>query len=246
MKVYLLLQTLLAVFMAVGGLMIEEASAQKSSPTMLPSGLTLTVWGAKIKPTTRQGKAWDLQSLPDPLVRVYLNGRLVKQSGVRKDELTPFWGMMVGPIPESQFSDGPLIVQIVDQDVLGEEVIDELLVTLPTQFDLGVMLELEGERVDGVAYQWGKVTSTDTSPSLKERSFNPKDSQQIDQKDTHKRRLSIAREAAMAAHLYRAYLRAQFTGDQLREHELLLKLVQQYPHTRHGRKARRLILLNGR
>lgn len=221
--------------------------AQSSARATLQAGLTLTVWGARLTELNPEGRPWDLNSFPDALARVYLNGRLINQSGVRRDTLTPLWALTIGPIPEARFLEGPVIVQVVDQDVLGEQVMEEFLISLPTQLSLGQIQELRGENITALAYQWGQLT---TLPLRPQEEIIPLPATPLDTPSSTRSKEALqkrtARETANASSLYRAYLRAQFQGDQIEEHRILLKLARRYPHTRHGRKARRLILLDGR
>jgi hypothetical protein len=172
----------------------------------------------------------------------------------------------VGPLAERRFFAGPIVVQIVDQDVLGEEVIEELSLTLPTQSQLGKIQQAHGEEVETLVYQWVAIAPQNPNQrseiKIKERptellgrqdlhdSLSAKDGASSQDPSTMSSSSTSsdhsAREIASASRLYRAYLRAQFKGDQLEEQRLLLKLAYRYPNTRHGRKAQRVLLLDGR
>ena len=253
---------------------IRSVNGQASIGFPIGKSLSLTVWGAGVSEQNSEGRRWDTQSPPDTLVRVYLGSRLIGESGVRRDRLQPMWALTVGPIPERRFYEGAINVSIIDQDVWGEEVIEELLIPLPTARELNSVLKISGEQVKPLIYQWVDASAQfslnpdsalrDREPSFKE--VNPLGGRSSDDSAQEKglssrlppelgeeERLKAeqgvrrsAKRASAAAKLYRAYLRAQFSGDQLREHSILLTLIQRYGQTRHGRKARRILLLDGR
>ena len=233
---------------------ITVSDAQKSEGFPIEKSISLTIWGAGLSSRSTQGRRWDTQSAPDGLVRVYLGERLIAQSHAKRDTLQPMWALTVGPIPESRFYEGPLIVQVMDQDLLGEELIEELAIPLPTAKELARVLRLEGKELKPLIYQW--VNTTPSVPSrqrlsLGERRFIPdkaddRESKKVRVDKEQRQRQRSAKRASKASSLYRAYLKAQFGGDQLQAHRILLKLAMQYPSTRHGRKARRIMLLDGR
>ena len=70
---------------------------------------------------------------PDSLIRIYLGDRLLKQSLVVRNELKPMWSLTVGPIPEQRFYDGPIIVEVIEQDLWGEDTIESIMIPLPTR-----------------------------------------------------------------------------------------------------------------
>ena len=267
----------LIVVFSVSFAMIHSAKAQVFG---FPSGksLSLTIWGAGLATKSNEGRAWDAQSPPDSLVRVYLAGRLVGESGTQRDKNQPLWALTVGPFLEYQFTEGGITVKVFEQDVFTEELIEELQVPLPTNDKVNRVDRLDGANVKPLIYQWVD-SSTQVSPKaerpIRERRFSlgdeaprlPKREKrgeisalregsksgamkpslpQGGGDEVERARLRSARRASAAAHLYRAYLKAQFSGDQLQEHSILLKLVYRYGQTRHGRKARRLLLLDGR
>lgn len=233
-------------------------------PLVNLKSLSLTIWGAKLNAESSRGRAWDVSSEPDGLVRVYLAGRLLRQSGVQRNTLQPFWGLTVGPLAERNFFAGPLVVQIIDQDVLGEEIIEELSLTLPTQSQLGKIQQEPGTEIETLVYQWVSIAPQRSDPereiSLRERPSGSATRQDLSGASSDQGASSSAtpsdsslpsssrstREVVSASRLYRAYLRAQFQGDQLEEQRLLLRLAHRYPKTRHGRKAQRILLLDGR
>ena len=79
-----------------------------------------------------------------------------------------------------------------------------------------------------------------------DNSEESEESPEEERKRSEEARQRYVKRRARASKLYRAYLRAQFEGDQLEAHHVLIKLAQRYPTTRHGRKAQRLLLLDGR
>ena len=238
--------------------------------------LSLTIWGAEL-PTDNERREWDIGSDPDVFVRVSLGGRFLRQSEVKRDDLRPFWALMIGPLAERRFYEGPLIVQVIDQDLWGEEVIEEFQLATPTQDQLGVVREERGSLVRSLVYQWGVVRrdvrrlrrgegvsdlnrgaaqsdrlglnsptpapDSGTTQGSELIAMRPRESQRARIKDAQRRK---AHNVARASRLYKVYLRAQFEGDQLEAHRVLIKLAQQHPYTRHGRKAQRLLLLDGR
>lgn len=246
------------------------ASAQVSG---FPSGksLSLTIWGAGLSSSSVEGRAWDAQSLPDSLVRVYLAGRLVGESGVQKDKQQPMWALTVGPFLEYQFIEGGITIKVLEQDVFGEELIEELEIPLPKSDQVNRVAKLEGVELKPLIFQWVDSSAqfrSESSPPIRERRFSleeggespdarletsrrgrsPKENsdQETEAQRIAADRARSAKRASTAANLYRAYLKAQFSGDQLQEHRILLTLIQRYGQTRHGRKARRILLLDGR
>ena len=233
--------------------------------TVLPNekSLSLTIWGAGLKMNNDMGAPWDRQSPPDGLVRVYLGGKLLGESSVKRDQLQPLWALTVGPIPERRFFEGALMVEVVDQDVLGEESIEDIIIPIPADKDLAKVLKLEGKNLKPLIYQW-VVVRADLDQETRSFRFkestlaprpakDPQKKQDISVKSTaqdeqklKKEQQKTARMASKAASLYRAYLKAQFNGDQIQEHQILIKLALLYSHTRHGRKAKRILLLDGR
>lgn len=245
--------------------MLARAERGARARLLQARSLSLTIWGAKLSAQNRDERDWDLRSPPDGLARVYLAGRLLRQSGVQRDNLQPFWALTIGPLDEQRFFEGPLVVQIVDQDILGEEVIEELSITLPTYDQLGEIQQAHGTGVETLIYQWVAISPQDSAPPRSsinlgaefprsEVSTRPLggstrqdtgDGSDLSVRST-RRRNQAARRASNAAQLYRAYLRAQFEGDRLQERALLLRLAHRYSETRHGRKAQRILLLDGR
>ena len=240
---------------------IMPSYAQQTKGFPSEKSISLTIWGAGLSLKSTLGRRWDTQSSPDGLVRVYLGDRLMAQSHAKRDTLQPMWALTVGPIPESRFYEGPLVIQVMDQDLLGEELIEELEIPRPSAQDLARVLRLEGKELKPLIYQW--VNTTPSAPKRKdlrlgERRFIPDDldgkegktlgqESEVDRvaREQNRRRRS-AKRVSKASSLYRAYLKAQFSGDQLQAHRILLRLAMQYSSTRHGRKARRIMLLDGR
>ena len=242
------------------------AYAQGGQVFPTEKSISLTIWGAGLSMRSDQGKRWDTQSPPDGLVRVYLGDRLITQSNVKRDTLQPMWALTVGPILERRFYEGPLVIQVVDQDLLGEELIEELLIPMPKAIEVARVLKLEGKYLKPLIYQW--VDTTPPTPkasdrlSLKESRFVPNDAERTSKRSTRElddkvdleeqrraermQRQRSAKKVSRAASLYRSYLKAQFSGDQLQAHRILLRLAMKYSNTRHGRKARRIMLLDGR
>lgn len=240
----------------------QNTQAQTLKQIMSGKSLSLTIWGAQLPEKKADQSPWDINSLPDSLIRIYLGDRLLKQSLVVRNELKPMWSLTVGPISEQRFYDGPIIVEIIEQDLWGEDTIESIMIPLPTHGELAQVLTLEGKWVKPLIYQWVNTTAkrvrtpSDNKPPnspLKE-SFTfdqatppPESTGLIDQNRQHKERsLNSAKRQSKAASLYRAYLKAQFSGDQLQAHRILLRLALNYSQTRHGRKARRIMLLDGR
>jgi hypothetical protein len=242
------------------------AYAQRGQVFPTEKSISLTIWGAGLAMGSDQGKRWDAQSPPDGLVRVYLGDRLITQSNVKRDTLQPMWALTVGPIPERRFYEGPLVIQVVDQDLLGEELIEELLIPMPKAIEVARVLKLEGKHLKPLIYQWVDTTPPTPKTSdrlrLKESRFVPTDAERTSKRSTRDldenidleeqrraeriRRQRSAKKVSRAASLYRSYLKAQFSGDQLQAHRILLRLAMKYSNTRHGRKARRIMLLDGR
>lgn len=241
--------------------LVTPSHAQQTQGFPSEKSISLTIWGAGLSLQSTLGRRWDTQSAPDGLVRVYLGDRLMAQSHAKRNTLQPMWALTVGPIPESRFYEGPLVIQVMDQDLLGEELIEELDIPRPSAQDLARVLRLEGKELKPLIYQW--VDTTPPAPKrnglrLGERRFIPDDFDgkggetlgQESEEDRaireQSRRQRSAKRASKASSLYRAYLKAQFSGDQLLAHRILLRLAMQYSSTRHGRKARRIMLLDGR
>lgn len=242
--------------------MLTRAERSAQETLLRARSLSLTIWGAKLHDRNQSGRAWDLRSPPDALARVYLAGRLIRQSGVQRDTLQPFWALTAGPLEESRFFEGPVVIQVVDQDVLGEEVIEEVSLTLPTQEQIGRIQQAKGDSLQTLIYQWIAISPQESQ--TQQGSFAPDRSARVierepplftlptrpldrstrqDFSESSGRSDQSARRVSIAAQLYRSYLRAQFEGDRLRERALLLRLAQRYPKTRHGHKARRILLL---
>ena len=249
----------ISIFCILG--MAMSAHAQKAQGFPSEKSISLTIWGAGLSIRSTQGRRWDTQSAPDGLVRVYLGERLIAQSHAKRNTLQPMWALTVGPIPERRFYEGPLVIQVMDQDLLGEELIEELEIPLPTAKDLARVLRLEGKELKPLIYQWVNTTPSASNQKhlrLGERRFIPDEIEKregdgVGQESKEERadkeqniRQRSAKRASKAAALYRAYLKAQFRGDQLRAHRILLRLAMRYSSTRHGRKARRIMLLDGR
>lgn len=242
--------------------------AQTLQQILSGKSLSLTIWGAQLPETKNDRSPWDINSLPDSLIRVYLGNRLLKQSLVVRNELKPMWSITVGPIPEKRFYDGPIVVEILEQDLWGEETIENIMIPLPTQDELAQVLTLDGKWVKPLIYQW---VNTTTPAKLKDKELpdspvrnsplkesftadraasNSQANSVLEQEKRanllKKRSQNSAKLQSKAASLYRAYLKAQFSGDQLQAHRILLRLALKYSQTRHGRKARRIMLLDGR
>ena len=240
------------------------SQAQTLQQILSGKSLSLTIWGAQLPETKNDKSPWDINSLPDSLIRIYLGNRLLKQSLVVRNELKPMWSITVGPIPEKRFYDGPIVVEILEQDLWGEENIESIMIPLPTQDELAQVLTLDGRWVKPLIYQWVNTTTSPVKLKDKELPNSPlkesftsdraTSSSQADsvleqEKQTNllkKRSQNSAKLQSRAATLYRAYLKAQFSGDQLQAHRILLRLALNYSQTRHGRKARRIMLLDGR
>ena len=244
---------------------LENTHAQTLKQILSGKSLSLTIWGAQLPEKKADQSPWDINSLPDSLIRIYLGDRLLKQSLVVRNELKPMWSLTIGPIPKQRFYDGPLVVEIIEQDLWGEDTIESIMIPLPTQEDLAQVLTLEGKWVKPLIYQWVNTTAKRVKASsssklpnspLKESftsdqaTSDTETSVLIEQEKQDKRRrertLNSAKRQSKAASLYRAYLKAQFSGDQLQAHRILLRLALNYSQTRHGRKARRIMLLDGR
>jgi hypothetical protein len=56
-------------------------------------------------------------------------------------------------------------------------------------------------------------------------------------------RLDTEKKQRQSKQLFKKYLKAYFDGDQIYAHHMLLELSVRFPHTPHGRKARRILLL---
>lgn len=76
----------------------------------------LSVQAAELPPLKRAGMAWDNDgSGPDPFVRLYVNGRLLWESGVLQNTHTPKWDE--GPPHNLEFPAGTrLRLEILDHD----------------------------------------------------------------------------------------------------------------------------------
>ena len=240
------------------------SQAQTLQQILSGKSLSLTIWGAQLPETKNDQSPWDINSLPDSLIRIYLGNRLLKQSLVVRNELKPMWSITVGPIPEKRFYEGPIVVEILEQDLWGEESIESIMIPLPTQDELAQVLTLDGRWVKPLIYQWVNTTTSSVKLKDKELSNSPlKESFTSDRTTSSsqsssvaeqekqanllkKRSQNSAKRQSKAASLYRAYLKAQFSGDQLQAHRILLRLALNYSQTRHGRKARRIMLLDGR
>lgn len=250
-------------------LICNTGHAQTLNQILNGKSLSLTIWGAQLSETKSDNSPWDINSLPDSLIRVYLGERLLKQSLVVRNQIKPMWSLTVGPIPERRFYEGPIIVEVIEQDLWGEETIDSIMIPLPTQKELAQVLSLEGKWVKPLIYQWVNTTAsrltsptTQAQPKIKENSPSPfKESftsgsstretatalsKQQARKKRKQQMQANAKRQSKASSLYRAYLKAQFSGDQLQAHRILLRLALNYSQTRHGRKARRIMLLDGR
>ena len=243
---------------------IHLSHAQTLQQILSGKSLSLTIWGAQLPETKNDKSPWDINSLPDSLIRIYLGNRLLKQSLVVRNELKPMWSITVGPIPEKRFYDGPIVVEILEQDLWGEENIESIMIPLPTQDELAQVLTLDGRWVKPLIYQWVNTTTSPVKLKDKElpnsplkESFTSDRAASSSQADSvleqekranllKKRSQNSAKLQSRAATLYRAYLKAQFSGDQLQAHRILLRLALNYSQTRHGRKARRIMLLDGR
>ena len=115
-------------------------------------GYYLTIWCSTIRNQHPYG-SWDYNTLPDPQLYVSHAEKVIYTASKQKDILTPQWNAVIAHFTTQDFDQGPIIVHIYDQDVVGRELIEEITVPRPREEIIGKNIRLQGDFIT-LFLQW--------------------------------------------------------------------------------------------
>ena len=192
----------------------------------------------------RKGGAWDLGGgLPDPVAEIYHQGRLIGTSSVQSNTLNPFWNQEFPPILISAdaFNRDSLVVRIDDYDQIDNDLICQFRIKIPPQNHFNRELQI----VHDDPFFTLKIKWSFHDPH-KDPTFTLKDHLRLQskQRQIYADSLDFQHQQTLQAQLmFSRYLKAFFQHDRLKAHQILLQIATQFPDTRHGLKAKRILLL---
>ena len=218
-------------------------SLSKRDLTKSSTFIRLTLLRATFSETTGQS-SWDLGGgLPDPVVEIYHQNTLVGTSSVQSNTVHPTWNQTFPPISvkNTSFNQDSLVIRIDDYDQLDNDLICQFRIKIPNQENFNQELRIIHDDPFFILYVRWSFHDPQKNPSL---SLEDHLKFQSNQRARYSDSLDFQHQQNLQARLlFDRYLKAVFNHDQLNAHHFLLQLASQFPNTRHGLKAKRILLL---